>query len=148
MSADHSALGLHPAPQRARVSPVIAAFGVIGGPVAWFIEICGGYSLATAPCYSQAQRGLAPLDGLSWTWPAMITLLLMCVLVALAAFIVSARTFARTRSEGGGDHRHLMEVGAGRTRFLALWGMLLGAGFAVATALTAVAFVVLPRCAG
>ncbi|MGA8707084.1 MAG: hypothetical protein WB646_08870 [Steroidobacteraceae bacterium] len=148
MSADHAALGQHPAPQRARVTAANAAFGVVAGPAAWFIEVCGGYALASAPCYSRAQRGLAPLANLSWTWPAMIALLVVCVLVALSALVVAARTFERTRGESGGDHRLLMEVGAGRTRFLALWGMLLGAGFAVATAATAVAFVVLPRCAG
>ena len=32
-----------------------------------------------------------------------------------------------------------MEVGAGRTRFLALWGVMLSATFAVATAMTALA---------
>jgi hypothetical protein len=41
-----------------------------------------------------------------------------------------------------------MEAGAARTRFLALWGALLGGGFALATAITGVAFVTLPRCAG
>ena len=42
----------------------------------------------------------------------------------------------------------VMEVGSGRTRFLALWGIFLGAGAAVTIVLTAVAFWVLPRCAG
>lgn len=78
----------------------------------------------------------------------MIMLLIAGLLMALAAFAISWRAFERTRDEAGGDQRHLMEVGAGRTRFLALWGMLLGAGFAAATAITAVAFAVLPRCAG
>jgi amino acid transporter len=148
MSADHGALGQHPAPHRGRVGRTNAAFGVIAGPAAWFIELCGGYALASAQCYSQADRTLEPLSRAAWTWPAMIALLIACVLVALAAVVVSARTFARTRAESGGDYKHLMEVGAGRTRFLALWGVLLGAGFALATALTAVAFVVVPRCAG
>ena len=78
----------------------------------------------------------------------MVALLIAGVLVALVACLVSWRAYARTRDEAGGDHRHLIEVGAGRTRFLALWGMLLGAGFAVATSLTAVAFLLVPRCDG
>jgi hypothetical protein len=36
----------------------------------------------------------------------------------------------------------------GRTRFLALWGTVFGAAFAIAAAFTAVAFFILPRCAG
>jgi len=147
MSADHAALSHHPAPHRDRVALWMAGFGVIGGPLAWFVELCGGYALATAPCFNAAgTRRLLP--EFAWTWPALLTLLVLCVFVALAAFTVSYRSFARTREESGGDPRHLMEAGSGRTRFLALWGMLLGAGFAVVTALTAVGFALLPRCAG
>jgi hypothetical protein len=68
--------------------------------------------------------------------------------IALSAMLVSWRAYKRTEDEGVGDHRHVMEVGSGRTRFLALWGVYLSAGSALVTVLTAVAFVVLPRCAG
>jgi hypothetical protein len=78
----------------------------------------------------------------------MVVMLIASVFIAIAAFFAAYRNFRRTRDEGHGDHAHLMEVGAGRTRFVALWGMMLGAGFAVATVIDAVAFVVLPRCAG
>jgi len=78
----------------------------------------------------------------------MVVLLIASVVIAIAAFFAAYRNFQQTRDESHGDHTHLMEVGAGRTRFIALWGMLLGAGFAVATVIDAVAFLVLPRCAG
>jgi heme/copper-type cytochrome/quinol oxidase subunit 4 len=41
-----------------------------------------------------------------------------------------------------------MPVDTERTHFLALWGILLGSGFALAVAITAVAFATVPRCAG
>ena len=75
-------------------------------------------------------------------------LTVVAVAVSLAAFGVSMRAFNRTRHETHGGPDQVMEVGAGRTRFLALWGMVLGAGFALAAAITAVAFIVVPRCAG
>ena len=78
----------------------------------------------------------------------MVVLLIASVVIAIAAFFAAYGNFQRTRDEGHGGHAHLMEVGTGRTRFIALWGMLLGAGFAVATVIDAVAFLVLPRCAG
>jgi len=78
----------------------------------------------------------------------MVTLLIASVVIAIAVFLAAYRNFQQTRGEGHGDHAHLVEVGTGRTRFIALWGMLLGAGFAAATVLDAVAFLVLPRCAG
>jgi hypothetical protein len=148
MSADHSSLSHHPAPQRREFAARSAVFGLIGGPMAWFLQLCAGYALASGPCFADGERHAAPSAAYAWTWPAMVALMGVGVAVALAALWVSWRAFARTRDEAGGDHHHLMEVGAGRTRFLALWGMLLGAGFALATAVTAVAFAMLPRCAG
>lgn len=144
----HTALSHHPAPLRHQLSLREALFGVFGGPLAWFLQLCAGYALATFPCFPQHHRTVVPQSGYAWSFPVMVALLIAGVLVALAAFGVSWRTYVRTRDEAGGDHRHLMEVGAGRTRFLALWGMLLGAGFAIATSLTAIAFLLVPRCDG
>lgn len=123
-------------------------FGVFGGPLAWFIQLCAGYALASAPCFRDGVRVIAPLAVLQWTWPAMIIAMLASVAITLLALGVSWRAFRRTRQEAGGGSDHLLEMGAGRTRFLALWGVLLGSAFAVATAMTAVAFMLLPRCAG
>jgi hypothetical protein len=69
-------------------------------------------------------------------------------MIALFALVLSWRAYRRTQNLVLGDARHLMEVGAGRTRFLALWGIVLAAGFSGATAVTTVAFVLLPRCSG
>lgn len=78
----------------------------------------------------------------------MIALTVAAVAVALIGFGVSMRAFNRTRNETQGGAHHVMEIGTGRTRFLALWGMILGAGFALAAAITAVAFIAVPRCTG
>jgi hypothetical protein len=148
MIVQHEALSHHPAPHRDRVALYESLFGVVGGPAAWFIQLCAGYALASWPCFPNSERGVAPLPGYEWTWPAMVVLLAAGVLIAFAAFLVSWRVLRRTQEEGEGGHHALMEIGAGRTRFLALWGVLLGGGFALATIVTAVAFLVLPRCAG
>jgi len=123
-------------------------FGVLGGPLAWFIQLCAGYALASAPCFRDGVRVIAPLPVLQWTWPAMIIAMLASVAIALLALGVSWRVFRRTQQEAGGGSVHFLEMGAGRTRFLALWGVLLGSAFAIATAMTALAFTLLPRCAG
>jgi hypothetical protein len=148
MSADHASLSHHPAPQRERASAFASAFGLLGGPIAWFVQLCAGYGLASWSCFPKDQRGVTPVEGVTWSWPTMVALLIASVVIAVAAFLAAYRNFQRTRGEGYGDHAHLVEVGTGRTRFLALWGMVLGAGFAAATVLDAVAFLVLPRCAG
>jgi hypothetical protein len=119
----------NPAPGRLRES----FFGLFGGPLAWFVQLCCGFALASQPCFLGGTRVAAPPPALQWTWPAMIFLMAAAVAIALLSLLVSWRTFTRS---------------TGRTRFLALWGILLGGSFALAAAFTAVAFLTLPRCAG
>jgi hypothetical protein len=56
------------------------------------------------------------------------------------------RAYRRTKPENGGDLD--LEIGVGRSHFLALWGICMGAGSALFIIVTAAAFFVLPRCAG
>jgi hypothetical protein len=148
MSADHATLSHHPAPHRERATSVEIAFGLLGGPVAWFAQLCAGFALSSWPCFPNDQLMRVPAPGFSWTWNAIGLVSLAALGVALSAMFVSRRLLLRTRDEDHGGHAHLVEVGAGRTRFLALWGTIAGGAFAVATAFTGVAFFILPRCAG
>lgn len=148
MNSPEHALSHHPAPHRGRVSIGKLAFSVVAGPLAWFLQLNVGYALASWPCFPADQRMPSPGSEYAWSFPGMVGALFGAVLIALAALWVAWTILHNTRTEAPGDHRQLMEVGAGRTRFLALWGVLLGSGFAIATLVTAVAFIVLPRCAG
>jgi hypothetical protein len=148
MTADHTSLSHHPAPHRERALPAEGLFGLLGGPLAWFIQLCAGYAMASWPCFPSDEHRLLPPSGYAWTWSAMLAVSVAAVVTALAAFLVSRRIYNRTRNEDAGGHQPLLEVGAGRTRFLALWGMVFGAGFAAAAAMNTVAFFLLPRCAG
>jgi hypothetical protein len=148
MTTSDASAGRHPAPHAGRVSSGESFFGLFAGPLAWFVQLSCGYALASQPCFREGSRTAAPPPALHWTWPAMVMLTIAAVAVSLVAFGVSMRAFNRTRHETEGGTHHLLEVGAGRTRFLALWGMVLGAGFALAAAITAVAFIAVPRCAG
>ena len=148
MNASPRDLSRHPAPHADRVNLGEMFFGVLGGPLAWFIQLCAGYALASAPCFRDGIRVSAPLPVLQWTRPAMVIAMLASMAIALLALGVSWRAFRRTQQEAGDGSVQLLEMGTGRTRFLALWGVLLGGAFAIATAMTAVAFILLPRCAG
>jgi len=148
MTANDASLRADPSPQRERAWSAAVAFGLLGGPGAWFIQLCSGYPLATWPCFPHDLRGTSVVPGSGWTWPALIAILIAGVLLALGAFLVSWRTWQRSQLQASGAQREALEIGAGRTRFLALWGMIYGAGFAIATLITAVAYIVLPRCAG
>jgi hypothetical protein len=148
MNATAQQANPRPAPHADRVAPRELFFGLWGGPLAWYVQLCAGFALASQPCFRGGMRLAAPLRGAQWTWPAMILIMISAVVVALLALLVSSRAFRRTRTEGSGDAAHLSEVGTGRTRYLALWGVLLSAAFALAAAISAVAFITVPRCAG
>jgi hypothetical protein len=137
-----------PAPRSNRVKLVESLFGLLGGPIAWYLQLCSGYALASEPCFRAGHRTLAPPPGLHWTWSAMILLMTAAVAIALVSLLVSWRAFKRTRADDPSKAHQVMQVDTGRKHFLALWGMLLGSGFALAVAITAVAFVTVPRCAG
>jgi hypothetical protein len=125
----------HAAPRREPVTLLELAFGLAGGPLAWFLQFNAGYALASWPCFPQDHRMQLPMDGYAWSLPTMVMIMICGVLIALAALWVSWRNLQKSPTEG-------------RSRFLALWGVMLGGGFALASLVTGVAFALLPRCAG
>jgi hypothetical protein len=129
--------------------PIAAVtFGLIGGPLAWFVELCTNYWLASWSCFPTDRRGVTPLAGVGWSWPTMLASWAVCMLVAALAVLTSWRLFRGTSQARQRDYYHLIEDGDGRLAFLALWGMLLSGGALLTMILDIVAFVVLPRCAG
>ena len=136
----------HPAPKRDAVRPHESFFGLFGGAIAWFIQLSAGFALASQPCFVAGTRALSLTQ--DWSRPAMLILIAASCAVALLATFISWRAYQRTKDESAGDHRHVLNVGAGRTRFLAIWGVYLSAGSALVTLMTGIAFMVLPRCAG
>jgi hypothetical protein len=122
-------------------------FAVVGGPAAWYVQLCAGDWLASGPCFPGTQRLQSPAHGLVWTGSAALGLLIACALIALAAFFAAAGIYRKTKP-GGATSVGPEDSVTGRIRFMAFWGMFLGAGFCVATLLTVVAFATLPRCAG
>jgi len=108
------------------------------GPLAWLGQLCVGAMMTSWPCFPKTDRFVTPLPGYGWTYAAAIAVLLICAVAAAVAGVLSWRRFAAVRDE----------VTDGRTRFVALWGMCLGGGFALATLVTLVAFLLVPQCLG
>ena len=136
-----------PAGSRPRVGRLRGVFSVVGGPAAWFIQICAGDWLASGPCFPGPHRYVEPPAGWSWTGPAVLVLMIVCALIALAALLVSWNIYRGSAPQRPAG-RELVEGGTGRPYFMALWGMVYGAGFCIATLFTVVAYAALPRCAG
>jgi hypothetical protein len=137
-----------PVRDASQADPHAALFAVFAAPIAWFVQLCGSYSLASAPCFRDGHRATAVPAGSQWTGAALLALMAAAVLIALVAAFLSWRAFSRTKAPMQGETDRLTRERAGRTHFLALWGVVFGAAFALAAALTGFDFVALPRCAG
>lgn len=138
----------HPAPHGHKLSTRRAFFMLFGGPVAWFVQLCGSVWLLGWPCFPMTERYMRPMPHFGWTRPVAIVLLILAMLVALAAGLVSLAKLREVQDEKEGSHSDLIEIGHGRTRFTAMWGVILGFAFAIAILLTVIPFLTVSRCAG
>jgi hypothetical protein len=118
-------------------------FVIFAGPVAWFAELNIGYALAAGPCFPTDQRLIVPDARWAWTHAGLLGLAAACLLIALLGFLSSLSTL---RQHSGSPQA--ITVAGSRPQFAALWGVALGGGFFVATLLTGVGLLVLPRCGG
>ncbi|KQX17658.1 MULTISPECIES: hypothetical protein [unclassified Sphingomonas] len=141
-------LSHHPAPQGGKL-PGWKAFALIfGGPLAWFAQLNVGVALSSWPCFPHSDRLWAPIGSTNGSSGITLVIMILCIAVAFATGWLAQQMLRRVAHEEQGDHIELAEIGHGRTRFIALWAVILGYGSAIATALTFIAFLLVPRCAG
>ena len=144
----------HPAPARVRVSLAALWFGIFGGPVAWSVQTLINLPVASHGCFPR----LEPLDHPVIGNVSGITFVVsvFAILTCLAATAVSVRTWLRTRGEhqesaGSGRHHDaataLAETGEGRTRFMALSGVLASLTFLVLTIVQTASIFLVSPCA-
>ncbi len=134
-------------PRRRTWPPPLIFFAVFGGPVAWFLQLNACFALASAPCFIDNVRIAAGLANHASSSLIVIVAVAACA-VALAALLTARRAYRLSERDSSHDRRAPLEIGAGRSRFLALWGICFSAGSALLIAVTALAFFLLPRCAG
>ena len=142
---------MHPAPARAHVALPALWFGLFGGPVAWSIQTLVNLPIASHGCFprlSPLESPITAVRGIAF----FVSLLALAVCVAAAT--VAFRSWSRLRrehQEGAGRGREhppaaaLAETGEGRTRFMALCGILTSLTFLVVSLVhTAAVFLVSP----
>ncbi|MGZ5849559.1 MAG: hypothetical protein ACXWJN_03090 [Methyloceanibacter sp.] len=141
----HIATIAHPAPHRDRVTLVELAFALAAAPLAWGAQLVIGYGVASHVCFAgSAPRAVPP------SWLGAVLLLLVVELIAFVIAAVGAavayRLWHATRTEDSGDTHEMVEAGRGRTRFLALWGLMTSLGFAGAVVFSLVGLFEVPLC--
>jgi hypothetical protein len=136
----------HPSPHRHRVTGLALWFGLLGAPVAWCLQELINVSLAGHACYPHDVPLAMPLFehliGISVGVEAV------AFAVCLVAGVVAFACWRKARGEKSGDLHQLLGSGDGRTRFMAIAGIMTSGLFAVGTALSALNLAAIPPCGG
>lgn len=136
----------HPSPHRHRVSRFAVWFGLLGAPIAWGLQELVNVSLAGYACFPHDTPLAAPL----WTNLAAIALAVDAVALAIciAAGVAAHHAWRKTRAEKPGDAEQLVGAGDGRTRFMAMAGIMVSVLFLIGTALAALNLAAVTPCGG
>jgi len=143
----------HPAPQRGNVALWTLWFGFLGAPLGWTLQTLANTAVASHGCFPQLFPLHEPSTG--GLRGILFVISLVAIVAGVAALAMSWSTWRRTSGEhqehsGAGSHGHTpgtaaLETGEGRTRFMALAGVLTSVVFLIVIlAHTAAVFVVLP----
>ncbi|HEY5106765.1 MAG TPA: hypothetical protein VII73_08330 [Caulobacteraceae bacterium] len=123
----------HPSPHRDRVSPWTSLLALAAGPGAWILQLSVDFGVATSVCeQGGAPRAASPNPGWGPVDLFLVCFNLACLAIALAGGMTALAAWRRSRAEKPGCANAVLDVGEGRTRFLALCGMLTAAVFAIA----------------
>jgi hypothetical protein len=134
----------HPAPHRYRAEFWVLLFGAAAAPLVWMGHLWLSYGLSSRTCFP-ADMANAGVSGAGLR-DALLVLDAGAIVVSLIALAVSYRSWRATRTEARGHVEHAVEVGEGRTRFLAIWGMISSLMFLVAVVFAAIASIMVPLC--
>jgi hypothetical protein len=134
----------HPSPARENADVRVLFFGIGAAPILWALHVALNFAVASHSCFPGSTT-----DGNS-NWTPMWIILLLSDIVTIAVGLTGGslawRAWRGTRHEQEGGQHHLLEAGEGRTRFLALCGMLASFGFAVAILFDVPALFIVRSC--
>lgn len=134
----------HPSPQRRRVGLAALFFGLGAAPFAWNAQLLLSTALSGHACYPRDVPLALPI----WNgaWGILLAIGLAALALAVTGGLVSWRNWRRTQDEAGGSAHHLLDVGEGRTRFLAMFGLLTSFLFALGIVFATAGVLLVPLC--
>jgi hypothetical protein len=134
----------HPSAARGATRVGALLYGLIAAPCAWIAAQVTSSTLAQAACFPQyAPRDVPAFPGLHLLHAAALVLALA---VCASGGFVAYGAWRRTRGEHRGGGGTLLDIGEGRSRFMALAGMMTSAGFLIGTLFSVPAALLVPAC--
>jgi hypothetical protein len=119
-------------------------FSLAAPPAAWSAQTIAGYAISSQACYPADMLRTKPT--FTGMWDLLVVISLSALIVGVLGAGIAYRNWSSTRYERGGAGPELIERGEGRTRFLAMCGLIVAGGFSVATAFSMVALILSPLC--
>jgi hypothetical protein len=138
----------HPAPARGEVRESLLWLGVFGAPVLWSLQLLANYATIAEGC-SPAPDGHAALS-IGGVRAAAWIVTAIAAAGALAAGLVAWQAWQRSKDERASPnaraHESLLEIGEGRTRFMACFGLLSSGLFLIAVLFAALSLLLVSGC--
>jgi hypothetical protein len=127
----------HPAPARGSVPRWRLIASMALAPVSFAAQVVCSYVVASVLC-----REGAPPQAI------LLVINALAIVVAVAGFVLSVSSWRATRGEKPGGARATIDIGEGRTRFLALCGLWGSSIFLLAVLLDLTAIAAFSACPG
>jgi hypothetical protein len=127
----------HPAPARGTVGRLRLIGSLVLAPAAFTAQVVCSYGFASSMC----QAGARPQA-------ILVAINALAIIAAAAGFILAVSSWRKTRGEKPGSANDAIDIGEGRTRFLALCGLWGSSMFLLAVVLGLTAIVTVGTCPG
>jgi hypothetical protein len=132
------------APSAGTVPAAALWFGLFGAPAMWSLQLVTNSAFVSHSCFPKSVPLATPITGS--LWGVVLLTSIVAAVVAAAAGATAWRSWRRTQEEHHGGHETLLEVGEGRTRFMAVAGLLLSTIFLFGIVMNALPLFLLPPC--
>lgn len=134
----------HPSPQRSRLSLYALVFGLAGAPFAALAQISIGAALAGYAC---RQAELPAQDFIqNHLYLQLLILNLVALALGIAALATAWHSWKTTQHEKSGSADMLLAHGEGRSRFMAMGGLMVSLLFDLAILCNFLSLVFIPAC--
>ncbi len=127
---------------RHQVSLTALWFGLFAAPTVWSLQLLLLYPVVAHACFPRDRPLSVPL----LSTPVVLLVSVVALAVAAAAGLIALRSWRSTRAEHHAGEEHLPETGEGRSRFMALGGMLLSGLFLFGIVMNGLPFLLLRPC--
>jgi len=136
----------HPSPHRERMPMWMLVVPLFVPPVLWLGRLSFSYAMIAAACTppSEANPPLIPPGATAWAIAGIVNVLSMLAMAAIG--VMALRIWRHGRGEHGHARGALLDIGEGRTSFMAHWGVFVSFGFLVVTLFDSIAMLFLPVC--